>query len=78
MDRRRFLMQGGKAAAQAAASGGAAWVFHDRIPSRSRTIGLRPYEKFATHVFSLIITIAHLAAFDNLCCLVGCLPRIAG
>ncbi len=41
MDRRRFLVQGGKAAALAAASGGAAWAFHDRIPSRSRTIHVK-------------------------------------
>jgi len=41
MDRRRFLMQGGKAAALAAASGATAWAFHDRIPARSRTIHVK-------------------------------------
>lgn len=41
MERRRFLVQGGKATALAAATGGVAWAFHDRIPSRNRTIHVK-------------------------------------
>jgi uncharacterized protein (DUF362 family) len=41
VNRRRFLVQGSKAAALAAAAGGVAWAFHDRIPTRSRTIHVK-------------------------------------